>query len=159
MDTETGSENSQTLSRVQTAGSPNLADQRVRDRIRTDLGTTLIIEAAAGTGKTTALVSRIVAVIASGRTTLDHVVAVTFTEKAAGELKLRLRAEIEKARHDPNFHEASRARLEKSLEKLEGARIGTIRSLLADLLRERRVEWQVNPIAEASPEDAANSLL
>jgi ATP-dependent helicase/nuclease subunit A len=74
------------------------ADQRVRDRIRNDLDTTLIIEAAAGTGKTTALVSRIVAVIASGRTELDRVVAVTFTEKAAGELKLRLRAEIERAR-------------------------------------------------------------
>lgn len=42
------------------------ADQRVRDRIRRDLDTTLIIEAAAGTGKTTELVNRIIAVIASG---------------------------------------------------------------------------------------------
>ena len=32
-----------------------IADQRVRDRIRNDLDTTLVIEAAAGTGKTTAL--------------------------------------------------------------------------------------------------------
>jgi ATP-dependent helicase/nuclease subunit A len=145
-------------SRVQTAGPPILADQKVRDRIRTDLGATLIIEAAAGTGKTTALVSRIVAVIASGRTTLDHVVAVTFTEKAAGELKLRLRAEIEKARRDANFDEPSRARLEKSLEKLEEARIGTIHSFCADLLRERPVESQVDPMFEVAPEDVANSL-
>jgi len=55
------------------------ADQAVRERIRNDLETTLIIEAAAGTGKTTALVSRIVAVVASGCTELDQVVAVTFT--------------------------------------------------------------------------------
>src|ERR1700687_5134680 len=145
-------------SRVQRAGPPTLADQRVRDRIRTDLGATLIIEAAAGTGKTTALVSRIVAVIASGRTTLDHVVAVTFTEKAAGELKLRLRAEIEKARHAPDVEAPSRARLEKSLEKLEEARIGTIHSFCADLLRERPVESQVDPMFEVAPEDVANSL-
>ncbi|HTY56881.1 MAG TPA: UvrD-helicase domain-containing protein, partial [Candidatus Binataceae bacterium] len=75
-----------------------LADQRARDRIVNDLDVTLLIEAAAGTGKTTALVSRIVAAVASGRATLDRIVAVTFTEKAAGELKLRLRSEIERAR-------------------------------------------------------------
>ena len=119
------------------------ADQRVRDRIRDDLETTLIIEAAAGTGKTTALVSRIVAVVASGRSELDRVVAVTFTEKAAGELKLRLRAEIERARHeDPD--PLARARLDNSLRKLEEARIGTIHSFCADLMRERPVEAAVD---------------
>ena len=133
------------------------ADQRVRDRIRTDLDTTLIIEAAAGTGKTTALVSRIVAVIASGRTELDRVVAVTFTEKAAGELKLRLRAEIERARHDDPDPEA-RTRLTASLEKLEEARIGTIHSFCADLLRERPVEAAVDPMFEVAAEDATAAL-
>ena len=67
---------------------------RVRDRIRNDLDTTLVVEAAAGTGKTTALVNRIVAALAGGRAELGRIVAVTFTEKAAGELKLRLRAEM-----------------------------------------------------------------
>ncbi len=69
-----------------------ITDQLVRDRIRDDLDVTLVIEAAAGTGKTTALVNRIVSVIGSGRGELARIVAVTFTEKAAGELKLRLRA-------------------------------------------------------------------
>ena len=83
-------------------GAPReIADQRVRDRIRNDLDTTLIVEAAAGTGKTTALVNRIVAALAGGRAELGRIVAVTFTEKAAGELKLRLRAEIERARERP----------------------------------------------------------
>jgi len=77
-----------------------LADAGVRERIRSDLDTNLIIEAAAGTGKTTALVSRIVAVIASGRSQLANIVAVTFTEKAAGELKLRLRSDLERARRE-----------------------------------------------------------
>ena len=133
------------------------ADERVRERIRTDLDTTLIIEAAAGTGKTTALVSRIVAVIAAGRTTLERIVAVTFTEKAAGELKLRLRAEIERARQsDPE--PAARARLTDSLPRLEQAHIGTIHSFCADLLRERPIATGVDPMFEVAAEDLTAPL-
>ncbi len=95
--------------------------------------------------------------IAKGRTELDKVVAVTFTEKAAGELKLRLRAEIERARHqDPD--PAARARLTASLEKLEEARIGTIHSFCADLLRERPVEAAVDPMFEVAAEDATTAI-
>ena len=75
-----------------------LADAVDRERIRTSLDETFAVEAAAGTGKTTVLVDRIVNVLASGRTTVERIVAVTFTEKAAGELKLRLRAELETRR-------------------------------------------------------------
>jgi len=77
-----------------------LLDQSSRDRIRHALDETLIVEAAAGTGKTTELVHRIVNVLAEGRASVDRIVAVTFTEKAAGELKLRLRAGLEAARQD-----------------------------------------------------------
>src|SRR5580704_14356548 len=105
------------------------ADQRVRDRIRHDLDTTLIIEAAAGTGKTTELVNRIIAVIASGRARLRTIVGVTFTEKAAGELKLRLREEIDRACRDKtSFNASEQANLIAALEDLEEARIGTIHS-------------------------------
>ena len=38
--------------------------------------------------------------ICEGLGTLDHIVAVTFTEKAAGEMKLRLRTQIERSRQD-----------------------------------------------------------
>jgi len=135
------------------------ADQRVRDRIQHDLGTTLIIEAAAGTGKTTALVSRIVAVVARGLATLDRIVAVTFTEKAAGELKLRLRAAIESARHDErHFDATARKCLEASLEKLEEAHIGTIHSFCADLLRERPIAAGVDPMFEIAPDEIQRGL-
>jgi ATP-dependent exoDNAse (exonuclease V) beta subunit len=138
---------------------PVPADQPVRERIRNDLATTLIIEAAAGTGKTTALVSRIVAVVARGLTTLDRIVAVTFTEKAAGELKLRLREEIERARHhEQKFDAAARGYLQKSLEKLEQAHIGTIHSFCADLLRERPIEAGVDPMFEIAPDEVQRTL-
>src|ERR1700687_2116 len=134
------------------------SDQRVRDRIRDDLDTTLVIEAAAGTGQTPALVNRIVSVIGSGRGELARIVAVTFTEKAAGELKLRLRGEIERARHAPGLTREVSARLDEALRQLEEARIGTIHSFCADLLRERPEEAQVDPRFEVAPEEIAGEM-
>ena len=75
-----------------------LDDAADRDLIRSALDDTLVVEAAAGTGKTTELVARIVRLVATGKREIDEIVAVTFTEKAAGELKLRIRTELEKAR-------------------------------------------------------------
>ena len=147
---------------IDTAPSINpsgLTDAHARYRILNDLDTTLVIEAAAGTGKTTALVSRIVAVIAAGRTTLDRIVAVTFTEKAAGELKLRLREEIERGRTNAQETPQRRARLQESLPKLEEARIGTIHSFCADLLSERPVEAGIDPRFVVAPPDTAQTLL
>jgi ATP-dependent helicase/nuclease subunit A len=142
-----------------TGPQPLPSDQRVRERIRRDLDTTLIIEAAAGTGKTSALVDRIIAVIASGATTLDRIVALTFTEKAAGELKLRLRTEIEHARRDgAKFDAVARERLTQGLEKLEEARIGTIHSFCGDLLREHPIAAGVDPMFEIAPDDVAEGL-
>ena len=112
-----------------------LADGEARRRIATEFGATFFVEAAAGTGKTTALVRRIVGLISAGIGTLDRIVAVTFTEKAAGETKLNLRTEIEAAR--ANAGPEQRARLDRALEELELARIGTIHAFCGDLLHER----------------------
>ncbi|MEN8183447.1 MAG: UvrD-helicase domain-containing protein [Myxococcota bacterium] len=136
-----------------------MRDAEARRRIREDLDTTLFVEAAAGTGKTTELVARIVSLLASGRTTLERVVAVTFTEKAAGEMKLRLRAEIERARAGLRPATPDPARLDAALEKLEEANIGTIHAFCADLLRTRPVEASVDPLFEVAPEDEQQRLL
>jgi ATP-dependent helicase/nuclease subunit A len=133
-----------------------LADAEVRRRIASEFGTTFFVEAAAGTGKTTALVRRIVGLITAGGATLDRVVAVTFTEKAAGETKLHLRGQIETARADAEPKE--RARLDLALEQLELARIGTIHALCGDLLHERPVEAGIDPLFEVAAEDEAQAL-
>jgi ATP-dependent exoDNAse (exonuclease V) beta subunit len=139
--------------------SAPLADQRQRDRIRDALDVTLVVEAAAGTGKTSELVRRMVAVLTAGVARLDQIVGVTFTEAAAGELKLRLRGEIERVRQGDDTPAVARARLRDALPQLEEARIGTIHSFCADLLRERPVEAEVDPCFEVAPEDAAGDLL
>src|SRR5437660_11067463 len=109
-------------------------DDAARQRIRKSLDESLIVEAAAGTGKTSELLKRIVAILRSGATSVDQSVAVTFTRKAAGELRLRLRVELDQARgsaEDPN----EVCNLEDALARLEEARLGTIHSFCAEILR------------------------
>src|SRR5688572_21951907 len=98
-----------------------LDDQAARDAIANDLEATFVVEAAAGTGKTTELVRRIVRVLATGRARVVDLVAVTFTEKAAGELKLRLRQELERRTGDAALDSRSRERLDRALMNLEEA--------------------------------------
>lgn len=123
------------------------ADQEARDLIRTRLDDTIVVEAAAGTGKTTMLVERVVALLARGRAEVDRVVAVTFTEKAAGELRLRIRERLESARLEAgrSGQETVRQNLERALARLEEAWVGTIHGFCADLLRERSVAANVDP--------------
>ncbi len=131
-----------------------LADDKARKMIATVLDRSMVVEAAAGTGKTTELVNRIVNVVAQGRATIDEIVAVTFTEKAAGELKLRLRSRLEEERQNTQSQEA-RKRLQNAAAGLEEAHISTIHGFCADLLRERPVEAEVDPQFETLDEGAS----
>ena len=136
-----------------------LADQEARDRIREDLDTTLVVEAAAGTGKTTSLVARMVAILESGRAELPQMVALTFTEKAAGEMKLRLRAALESRRLAVTAGGAVAARLTSALAALETAQVGTIHGFCSDLLLRRPVEAGVDPAFSVGGGDEIQSLL
>jgi ATP-dependent exoDNAse (exonuclease V) beta subunit len=130
-------------------------DPVARDLIDSALDATLIVEAAAGTGKTTALVGRIVRIIAEGRADVGEIVAVTFTEKAAGELKLRLRERLDSARLETAPRSPERQRFDAALRQLEEAHIGTIHAFCADLLRERPVEAGIDPLFDVLTEPAA----
>ena len=136
----------------------NAADRAARERIRTSLGESLLVEASAGTGKTTVLIARIVSVLARGRTTIDGIAAVTFTNKAAGELKLRLRQALDHARDTAAADTSERTNIEQALEHLEEASIGTIHSFCAQILRERPVEARVDPAFEELSEQQAARL-
>jgi ATP-dependent exoDNAse (exonuclease V) beta subunit len=139
------------------AAPKKTSDQNARERIRTSLDETLIVEAAAGTGKTSELVRRIAAILRTGRTTVDRVVAVTFTRKAAGELRLRLRLELDRAREMASSSPEIQ-NLEDALKRLEEARIGTIHSFCAEILRQRPVEARIPPGFEELDEVQAKAL-
>src|SRR3982751_5606104 len=129
-------------------------DQEARDAIANALDDTLVVEAAAGTGKTTELVKRIVRILADGRTKVQNIVAVTFTEKAAGELKLRLREALDVARQQAGSPET----LNAALAGLEEAHVSTIHGFCAELLRERPVEARVDPLFSVLTEPQAERL-
>src|SRR5437870_1777214 len=135
---------------------PSLLDQPARDAIATHLDETLVVEAAAGTGKTTELVNRILRILATGRASVGQLVAVTFTEKAAGELKLRLREALERERGRAKDAVAREA-LDAALTNLEEAHVSTIHGFCADLLRERPVEARVDPLFTVLTETQAPS--
>ena len=134
------------------------ADGGARRAIATALDDTLIVEAAAGTGKTTELVGRIVHILAEGHAEVGEIVAVTFTEKAAGELKLRLRERLDRERTASATNADRRGRLDAALKQLEEAHVNTIHGFCADLLRERPVEAGVDPLFEVLTESAAQRL-
>ena len=96
-----------------------------------------------------------VRVLATGRAEMGGLVAVTFTEKAAGELKLRLRQELENERSRATLPAEERAALEAALRSLEEAQISTIHGFCADLLKEYPVEAGVDPLFVVLTEDQA----
>ena len=134
-----------------------LGDRADRRLIREGLEDTVVVEAAAGTGKTTELVERILNVIAQGRARIDQIVAVTFTEKAAGELKLRIRQELENRRQQSVAPDVQ-TRMTDAIQRLEEAHVSTIHGFCADLLRERPVEAGVDPLFDVLTEARAGRI-
>ena len=132
--------------------------QDSRALIGTALDDTMIVEAAAGTGKTTELVGRIVRLIETERARIGQIVAVTFSEKAAGELKLRLREELERARSKHRDDAPESARLIQAVHDFEDAHVNTIHGFCAELLRDRPVEACVDPAFIVLTESQADAI-
>ncbi len=126
-----------------------LPDAAARRRIVEELGTNFLVEAGAGSGKTTALVDRMLALVGSG-VPVEEIVAVTFTRKAAGELQRKFREGLEKAARTSGTDTATIAALDRALRDLDRGFVGTIHAFCARLLRERPLAAGVDPgFAEA----------
>lgn len=112
------------------------SDQSARDASERSLSKTTFIAAGAGTGKTTTIVNRIANAICEpgGLHTIERLVAITFTERAAAELKSRVRQEFQK-RAEAGSHEASAA-----LASFESAQIGTIHAFAKRILNSFPIE-------------------
>lgn len=127
-------------------------DQADRMLIRTALDENLLVEAGAGSGKTTALVDRMLRLIAGGHAPVGEIAAVTFTRKAAGELRQRFQERLESAlasgRLDPDgppLDAATTDRLQSALRGIDRAFMGTIHAFCARLLRERPLDARLDP--------------
>lgn len=138
-------------------GHGALPDREHRDLISEELDRNILVEAAAGTGKTTSMVGRMLALLRAGKCShVRHMAAVTFTRKAAAELRSRFQVELEKAVREAEGDE--RDNLEEALTHVEQCFIGTIHSFCARLLRERPVEAGVDVSFSELDEDADKRL-
>ena len=125
--------------------SDDLADQSVRDMIGSERDRTLFVEAGAGSGKTRALVDRVELLVRSGAP-MESIVAITFTEKAATELRDRIRRRLESIEADPA--DPDRAAATAALQQLDGAAVGTLHSFALRILSEHPVEAGLPPGVE-----------
>jgi len=130
-----------------------LVDQPERDKIEKATDQSLFVEAGAGSGKTTQMVKRIVALVAEG-TAVTRIVAITFTEKAAAELRNRVRRALEKTLAVPSDAE-SLARFRQALDDLDSAPLGTIHSFAKRLIAENPISVMVPPGFEVQSELAS----
>ncbi len=104
----------------------------------------------AGSGKTTVLVHRYVNIVQFGHASVNEVVALTFTDKAAAEMRHRI-AETVNERINSVTRPAEHQRLEELREQLSSAIIGTIHSFCSRLLREYPVDVPVDEWGGVDP--------
>ncbi|NLV16315.1 MAG: UvrD-helicase domain-containing protein [Syntrophomonadaceae bacterium] len=121
-----------------------LPDHDARRQITEDLDRCLLVEAGAGSGKTASLVLRILALVREGKCRISTIAAVTFTRKAAAEMKGRLQVSLEKAWRDETTSD-KKERLGQGLKEIDKCFIGTIHSFCGQLLRERPIEAGIDP--------------
>lgn len=91
----------------------------------------LTVSASAGAGKTTVLVARLMKRILDDGLSVKDILAMTFTEKAASEMKKRLQQELYKS-----YQSNDSPRLKKELVYLQDAQISTIHSFCLSIVKE-----------------------
>ena len=115
-------------------------DTAARDFAR-DPANNVVLEASAGTGKTSVLVARYVNLLTRG---VDpaNILAITFTRKAAAEMRERIIRELRRAAQQSTF---DRGRWAAIRDRLADIQISTIDAFCLSLLREFPLEADLDP--------------
>ena len=117
-------------------GDVEMSEDRNRKNIITDLDSNVFVEAGAGAGKTTLIVSRIINQL-KDKFLPEEIVVITFTNAAAEELRSRIIQKVREAVNDVRFSEEERSRLSNALNHMDLMNISTIHSFCLKLLKER----------------------
>jgi ATP-dependent helicase/nuclease subunit A len=120
--------------------SEPLADAEARTHA-VDPSRNVVLEASAGTGKTRVLVERYVNLLRAG-VEPDHILAITFTRKAAAEMRERI---IDRLREAARLNQFDAARWRELKDRLGDIAISTIDAFCLSLLREFPLEADVDP--------------
>ncbi|MEO5724334.1 MAG: UvrD-helicase domain-containing protein, partial [Ilumatobacteraceae bacterium] len=133
-------------------------DQQFRDIVANQLHTNLFIGAGAGSGKTTALVARVVNLVRSG-VPIGEIAAITFTEKAAAELRHRIREALADPQAGPQADEPAATMMAAARKDLDHAPIGTLHAFANRVLADFPIEASLPPRFEVLDEvSSANAF-
>jgi len=134
----------------------SLVDQAARDRITgvdpAGLTETLFVDAGAGSGKTWSLVERVCRLVESGRVELEQIAAITFTEKAAAELRDRIRTELVERAGSDELTAAESDRVRAAIDQVDTSAIGTLHSFAQRILVLHAIEAGLPPHIEVLDE-------
>ncbi len=138
-------------------GGRPFTDEQARAVLDTDGD--LLLSAAAGSGKTSVLVERFVRHVLEEDVAPGRILAITFTEKAAGEMRERVRDRLlELAERDAAVDPAAARRAREAARDTDGAWISTIHGFCARLLRGHAVSAGLDPRFAVLDERAARAL-
>ena len=129
------------MTTLQTLPSDHAARQAIRER----LDDNMVVEAGAGTGKTTSLIGRVLALVTTGRADMGQIAAITFTDAAAAELRERIRESLEDAADCTDLQQEERTRCEAAVRDLDRASVQTLHSFAGSILNERPLEAGLPP--------------
>lgn len=144
-----------------------IADAPARLRALTELGSSLLVEAAAGTGKTALLAARLTLLLAHGAPPCA-IAAITFTELAAGELAARVGEYVAALLADATplvlrpllpsgLTGKMRANLEAAQARLDEVVATTIHGFCHVILRDHAVSVGFDPGVEVMDADTADA--
>ena len=128
-----------------TARQSEHIDQPARQAIVERLDDNMVVEAGAGTGKTTSLIGRVLALVTTGRADMGQIAAITFTDAAAAELRERIRESLEDAADCTDLQQEERTRCEAAVRDLDRASVQTLHSFAGSILNERPLEAGLPP--------------
>lgn len=111
----------------------------------------MLVSASAGSGKTYVMIERLIGIVLDGKAKVSEILAVTFTEAAAAEMKQKLVSALRKRLIDGGDNSAVRA----ALDEVPSASISTIHKFCADLLRSYFYEIGLDPAFKIADETAA----
>lgn len=136
------------------------SDELSKKLIAEELHSNILVEAVPGSGKTYNLIRRLVSMVTHGNIPAGQIAAITFTRKAAEELRTRFHEKVAALLAKAATGASDRQKLQRAAVEIEDGYIGTIHGFCGSIIRQYPVEAGIDPtFREIEPEESDAMLL